>query len=788
MIRRFCVLDIVCVRLFGLYDMSLHEELLPPAGKVRSTRKTISNSSLTSQDERALTDYYKIMRKQGYGRAREMIMYMATKAIKKNGNVMGEQLPDSKWWHSFCTRNNQPMSPDTEEYVNGAKQPVNDTLLNNCTQQLSDALCTNKYGINFLEHPELIFCCNENVFELDETLKQILHLKEGFAKERASGEPLNSDVTHEDSRVDGKISVSLVNDIKPAKSLKTSVITCVNALGHSLPPFFVHSPPHSDAPRGSYERYAQERLDDDFFLLWFHEVFLQNPARRGPCVLIYDGQNCFVTREMLMAASVNDVIMFCVPANCTEELQPIDMTINGVFSDVWKSSIASKEIDGDLTHPAFARIFKDVWCNVATEVVIAERFKAVGIFPFSRHNVAPSSLGNVFENDDFGQERFSAFLGPDSDVNLQTRKKDSFMNLAMKSPRSNVDKQIDGNQNFMRPTGRITRPTMSILNQPLNEAPSIVQMIGDEDGFREDFPEISNSADEFSSCSDEGGTSMVALSSNITSLPSLPTQKSATESISYSPTDHVTSPTMAPQKRHHVPKATDVNFHDRQVLSTAGPVRNMTPQYQRVIHSVPGSRKRSNPFTEMRSNNTKAYPMSIRHPHPQETRPGHHSRVPPANPGDLRALEEILDQGRIAKFQKAFDDGLPHSEDNDPLYPVWRSIKLKYAHCTSVFRSDLGLGACQVNQVSPSVIEITPKTTGLVSNISRPALCHSNRTCQCSDSLRTILTPAGNVSVNRNATVIVILPERQELLADNSTATIDSNGAAKEQANRSTSV
>ena len=736
------------------------------------------------------------MRKQGYGRTKEMIMFMASKAIKKNGNVTADQLPDAKWWQSFCTRNNQPVSSGIDEHRTASKSQVNEILLNNCAQQLFDALTNNKFGINFLEHPELIFSSNENFFDLEETSKQILNFKEGADKDKqVAEESLSPHVTDQTSNtVDGKISVSLIDDEKlknlfdlhgKGKAQKSSVITCVNALGHLLPPFFVHSPQTTDFPFGNCERYTQERLDEDFFLLWFHEVFLRNLARRGPCLLIYDGQNCLVTREMLMAASVNDVIMFCIPASCTDELQPIDMSANGIFSDVWRSVVLNKEFDHELTHHSFTRIFQDVWLSAATESVIAERFKLTGIFPFSRQITAPKSLGADFEGDDFGQERFSAFLGPDSDVNLQARKKDSPMNLPIRNQRSNTDQQTDGNQNFMRPGGRLTRPTMSILNQPLNDVPMINQMIGDEDEFREDFPEISNSADEFSSCSDDGGTSMVALSSGITSVPSLVTYKNATDSVSYSPTDHVTSPKMAPQKRHHSSKVTDVVMHERQMLSTSGPARTMVPQYQRVIHSVPGSlsRKRPSSFADMRPNTAKNHLPSIRHP-PPDARSEVFTRAT-SELSELRALEEVLDKGRKAKFFKAFDGGLVYTEDNDPLYQLWRSLKLKSLN-TPTYRNDFNLVSCQVNQVSPSIIEIRPKTTCAQATESRQIPALLNHNCQCSESLRTILTPAGNISVNKNATVIVIMPEKQD--CENLSASIESNGTTREQSNRSTSV
>jgi len=765
-------------------------------GKVRSTRKLAANSSLTSQDERTLTDYYKTMRKQGYGRAKEMIIHMASKALKKSENVAGDHLLDSKWWQSFCARNNQPHSPGIDDSRISLRQQMNEIMLKNCSQQLFDVLTNNKHGINFLDHPELIFSCNENVFDLEVTSKQLLNIKEAITKVKEDAEEnVNSDVGGQrDQEVDGKISVSLVDDDKikhlfesqgKGKPLKSSVITCVNASGHVLQPFFIHSPQNGDLPFGSYEHYVQERLDEDFFLLWFHEVFLRNPARRGPCILIYDGQNCLVTREMLMAASVNEVIMFCIPANCTSVLQPVDMSTDGVFADTWRDILKNRDIDHELVHHSFKRIFQDVWLNVATEAVITDRFKLVGIFPFSRHTSTPKNLD--FESDEFGHERFGAFLGPDSDINLQTRKKDSPLALIMRNQRGSQDQQIDGNQNFARPAGRITRPTMSILNQPLNDVPMIPQIIGEEDEFHEDFPEISNSADEFSSCSDDGGTSMVALSSGITSLPSLVSYKSATESVSYSPNDHVTSPKMAAQKRHHIPKVTDSSLHERQTFSSAGPIRTMVPQYQRVIHSVPGSLPRKRPitaFSDMRPSAVTCHSISIRHPPPHDVRSEGFTRVG-SDPAELHAFEDILDQGRKSKFQKAFDEGLVYTEDNDPLYPLWRSLKFKYLD-TSTVRNNGSHISCEVSQVSPSVIEITPKTTRTPTSEAHQIPAKPPNNCPCSENLRTILTPAGNVSVSRNATVIVIMPEKQD--SENSLTTIDSNGTGVEQGSRASST
>ncbi|XP_065053905.1 uncharacterized protein LOC135682792 [Rhopilema esculentum] len=762
-------------------------------GKVRSAKRAVTTSALSAQDERALIDYYKIMRKQGYGKAKDMIMYMAGKTVKKNGNVSGEPFPSTKWWQSFCARHNQPLANESEEFYGMQKQRVRDMLLSNCTQQLFDGLTSNKYGINFLEHSELIFSCNESSFDLNDMAKRFNQYKSEMGKTgQEACEEMNTDAgDHAVSRVDGKISVSLDNDTRMSKPREVSVITCVNALGQSLPPLFIHMSDNRDTPRGNFEKYAQDRLDDDFFLVWFHDIFLQNLARRGPCILIYDGQNCLVTREMLMAASVNDVIMFCIPAVLSQELQPMDLSLDGVFSETWKNVAVNHEPHNTfITNQAFTEIFKEFWGNVSSEVVVTDRFKSVGIFPFSRQNITTANLNTVFEGDDFGPERLNPILGPDPDLNLQGRRKDSLVNIAMKNPRSNLgnfDKHVDGNQNFVRPSGRITRPTMSILNQPLNDPPIITQMMNDEDEFREDFPEISNSTDEFSSCSDEGSSSMVALSSSVTSLPNSGPQKGSCDSLPGVSMEHVISPTMAPQKRLHMPKVTEVNLYDRHLLSPPASVRNPMAQFQRVIHTGPGtlSRKRPSPYAESRPSAPKAYPLSgvsLRYSSP-DIRSDAFIRGQ-SNIAELRALEEVLDPVRKAKFQKAFDDGLDVTEDFDPLFQLWKSVKLRFIQNPG--RVEHNPHACQINQVSPSIIEIAPKTTGSATSADTRLTSHqTNSSCQCSENFRTILTPAGNLSVNRNATVIVIMPEKQG--AQEETATGESaNG--RDQGSCSTSV
>lgn len=768
-------------------------------GKVRSAKRAASTQALTAQDERMLIDYYKIMRKQGYGKAKEMIMYMAGKTTKKNGNVLGEAFPSEKWWLSFCARNNQPVSFETDEIYGMPRQEVNNVILNNCSQQLYDALTANKYGINFLEHPELIYSCNENYFNLD-TMNQLINK---WKLEKEKDEHINGDgigqamTSNVDHRVDGKIPVLLGEENSQLRPPRTSVITCVNAVGHTLPPLFIHSPDNRDAIRGCYEKYTSERVDDDFFLLWFHEIFLQNISRRGPCILIYDGSNCMVTREMLMAASVNDVIMFCVPATLSHELQPMDLGTEGIFSDTWKSMLLNQELENGVTSNShFVHLFKEVWSQVATEVVIAERFKAVGIVPFTRQNVTTSNLNTVFESDEFNTDRFGSFMGPDSDVILHAKRKDSYMNAAVKNSRNhlgNAEKQtFDGNQNFIRPSGRITRPTMSMLNQPLNESPIMSQIIPDDDEFREDFPEISNSADDFSSCSDEGNTSMVALSSTVTNLPAVMPPRHANDCPST--TEHVISPTMALQKRHYIPKMTEPNFpptNERMILSPPGNVRNQLPPFpgRRVIHSVPGALPRKRPANshhETRPGKIKSHPTStitMRHS-PQEMRPDLFVRNSPSH-AELHAFEEVLDQPRKAKFQKAFESGQNSTEDSDPLFMLWKSLKLRYSNVT---RPDYNPFTCQVNQVSPSLVEITPKTTVPSVADVRPTTCPSSSRCHCSENYRTIQTPAGNVQVSKNATVIVIMPETKGNHTDSSTLVGDPDKSQDDSNSRSTPI
>ena len=737
---------------------------------------------LSVQDEKALLSFYKVMQKQGYGKIKEMIMHMAGKITRKNGYNAGEAFPNETWWQSFCSRHNVPVTLESNEVFGVPKQQINEVILNKCYQQLLETLVSNRYEINFLDHPELIYSCNENNFLLDR-LNCILSCN--MQPENRQPDLINHDLDEHVSKIpvapkaerDSSSKVELADSGLSATG-SCSVITCANASGQSLPPMFIHSKSIADSQfntsDGIVEKVTNRRLDQDFFLIWFHEIFLKNTPRSGPLVLLYDGSNCFLTKDILMAAAMNDVVLLCIPAALSHILQPLDLSLDGIFSASWQNFNFSALGTSSISHVNFSQVFIAVWSTMISSSVITDRFKEVGIYPFLRQNVTILGLEDVTERNN----QFSAAKKDSNDTQKHARE------LTISSKVGCLEKSLDTNQNFMRHAGIITRPTMSNLNQPLTDIPVVTQIITEEDGYTNDFSDAYQepaSADEVSSSSDDGSPNIVSV--NTTLSPNATLSRSSLEGHS----SFVRSPTMTASQQN---QNSYLAYQNHKIM----PIKKYSVLASPQVKQSPNNNNNNNRETKASGHTLKNGSES---PSPSNSsRPMRHSpraflsppssafaaslvQAPPRNQfsnlqilASLNALEELLDHRKISKFQKAYDSRQENTMDLDPLYPVWKSLRVRSVAPLNSARSSVQ-PHLQPNvqphlqpHVQPLVQPHVPPHVNPASTsvYDTPVSTNHKETkpfpCSCMDEYRTIVTPAGNLSVNRKATVVVIMPEK----------------------------
>ncbi|KXJ15434.1 Jerky protein [Exaiptasia diaphana] len=325
------------------------------SGRVQHGYRSGPDTFLTSDQEQQLAAYLVDMSKQGYGKSKEIIIYMATSIAKRNGKIIKGGSLSKKW--TLVTR--------------GAIELFYSRLLEALTSQGS-----------LLESPAQIFNCDESGFEFD-AINKIVAAARG-----AKHVPRVSKGQHE----------------------KVTVLACASACGDTIPPLFIFKNksgrvPQSvkeDAPPGTL--FASQKsgwIDKDIYLKWFLQLFLPSAPKERPIILVVDGHKSHVTEELINAAVANNVIVFCLPAHASHLLQPLDLSLFGPLKKGWVKACAAFNHVASVvvSQRNFAKIFKIAWQTSVTPEIIRSGFRRSGIYPydpsmFNYSRLAPSITGS----------------------------------------------------------------------------------------------------------------------------------------------------------------------------------------------------------------------------------------------------------------------------------------------------------------------------------------------------------------------------------------------------------
>jgi hypothetical protein len=177
----------------------------------------------------------------------------------------------------------------------------------------------------------------------------------------------------------------------------TLVTLCcaVNALGNSLPPFFIFprvyykdnmligAPPGSKGvahPSG----WMNADLFEDFMKHFVHHV---NCSVASPVLLLLDNHESHVSFPSIQFAKDNGVVMLTFPPHCSHKLQPLDRTVYGPLKKYYNSSCDSWM----LANPGKPMTIYDVAGRVGeafpsamTPKNIQSGFRVSGNWPFNR--------------------------------------------------------------------------------------------------------------------------------------------------------------------------------------------------------------------------------------------------------------------------------------------------------------------------------------------------------------------------------------------------------------------
>jgi len=183
-----------------------------------------------------------------------------------------------------------------------------------------------------------------------------------------------------------------------------TVIACVSAVGHVIPPFVIF-----DAKGLNYQwtvgevvgiRYKLSSngwVDTVLFKTWLKDHLLKYAAGSRPLLLILDGHSTHYQPELIKYAKENEVIMPFLTPLITHESQPLDASVFKPLKQTWNNAchkFMQKNPGKVITKYNFSPNFNEAWRKTMVPQVITAGFKAAGIYPFNPDVIMNHSSGS----------------------------------------------------------------------------------------------------------------------------------------------------------------------------------------------------------------------------------------------------------------------------------------------------------------------------------------------------------------------------------------------------------
>ncbi|XP_052798487.1 uncharacterized protein LOC128230336 [Mya arenaria] len=197
--------------------------------------------------------------------------------------------------------------------------------------------------------------------------------------------------------------------ITSGRSKIVTLIGCVNAVGHQIPPYFVFPGARmlddlmegaSPGAAGTVSLTGWSNTDVFEYYMKHHLLkYLPPRSPNEPVLILYDGHKSHVSLSLIEWAKEYNIILFVLPPHCSHLLQPLDVSCFGPLEMAWNALIHRymRESGGCLvTRYEVARLASRVYSSTLTPSNIQSAFKKSGIYPFNRnvvpdHQIAPST-------------------------------------------------------------------------------------------------------------------------------------------------------------------------------------------------------------------------------------------------------------------------------------------------------------------------------------------------------------------------------------------------------------
>ena len=163
-------------------------------------------------------------------------------------------------------------------------------------------------------------------------------------------------------------------------------------------------------------------------------VFFVNYVKKlkKPVLLIYDGHGSHLTYNTVKLAMDNEIIIFCLPPNCSHAQQPLDVGVFSPMKKVWRDILKNWYRESRLqnvTKASFPFLLKKMFEKIKPQNAVSG-FKGTGLYPLNKNAISHRIL--ITEKID--QEQI-----PGSSTNKESTQESEF---SLNSPLKDLKKAI----------------------------------------------------------------------------------------------------------------------------------------------------------------------------------------------------------------------------------------------------------------------------------------------------------------------------------------------------------
>ena len=342
---------------YGVPKSTLHDHY---TGKVHQSHKGPPRY-LNDMEEKQLVAFLIGCAQIGYARSRKEVIGIVEQILsQRSGNTASRVT--SGWWESFRRRHPELTIRMSEKLAYVRSVMTNHTIINSYFDLLESTVKDN----NLLNRPGSIFNCDESGICLDVRPGKVIALK----------------------------GMRNVTAISSGNKMQITVLACVSASGHAIPPMvvfpgknFIHQLTINEVPGTLYAMSPNGWMDSEIFNRWFEQHFLRYVPATRPIILLLDGHSSHYHPDTVRLAAKHDVILFCLPPHTTHVSQPLDVSCFAPLKKSWSQQcdqFSKKNPSRVITKYEFSSLFSKAWYSAFTPSNIIAGFRATGIYPLNR--------------------------------------------------------------------------------------------------------------------------------------------------------------------------------------------------------------------------------------------------------------------------------------------------------------------------------------------------------------------------------------------------------------------